>query len=121
LVDTKVTLGRLEDGGIVIVGENEVPVRATNLDHPNVVIGTTVGAGRTPDAGGVVDDHLSRQGIPMNRAGGAPNHAHGVGTVHASVGDHIVSKLWAVPNEAGIIVVGGGAGADTVVATGATV
>ena len=57
----------------------------------------------------------------MDRPGGTLNHAHGIEAVHTGLGHHVAALGRSVTEETRVVVVGGGAGADAIVAARATV
>ncbi len=120
LVDAKITFGRLQDGCIRFV-QDEVAIFVPNRDHPNIVVGTRIRTGRTPNTRGVVDDHLPLQGTTVNSACGTADHADRVGAMHARIGNHDIAVSASMPGKTWIVVMRRRASAHTIVATHTTV
>lgn len=120
LIEAEVALGGLQEG-FLILGDEGLAVLVAGLDHADGAVGTVVGAGGAADTGIGIDHDLAAEAVAVDGTGRAANHADGVGAVHAGLSDHEVVVDGAVAEEAGVAAMGGGAGADAVVATRATV
>lgn len=98
-----------------LVADKSPPIVA-DLDHPNIVVGTRIGARSAPDTGQIVDHHHAVLGLAVDGAGRAADHAHRVDAVHARIGDHKPAVTLAVADEARIAVVRRGARAHALIA-----
>src|SRR5205814_5940583 len=89
----------------------------TDFDHANGLVGAVVKAGFAPDACGWVNHDFATESSAMNRASWATDHAHRIDTMHTGIGNHDSSVGRPVAQEARIIIMSSGAGADTIVTT----
>ena len=121
MVDAEIALRRFQDGRLCRLVDDEFPRLIADLDHLDVVVGTTVRAGRAADAGEIVDHDLPADGVAVDRAGRAADHAGRVDAMHAGVRDHDVVLHPAVADELRVVVVTRGAGAHAIVAARAAV
>ena len=123
VISTKVTFCRLRNGPSAGWVDHDCPPSGLipDIDHPYVVVRTTVGAGAATNTGNVIDHDLAVAFTAMYRAGRAAQHADRVLTVHAGVGHHEVVVNLAVANEARVVVMSRGTGAHTIVTTSTTV
>src|SRR5262249_33688867 len=92
-----------------------------NIDHLDVVVRARIGAGGTANAGAIIDDDSPAILFAMNGARGTTDQADRVGAMHTGIHDHGVFVSVTVARKARIVVVGGGAGPDAVIATDAAI
>ena len=119
LVDAQIAFRCPPHRSVSCLVEHEVSLRVADIDHADVVIRAAAGAHATANTGVVVDDDFTSGLIAMYGGGRTTDHADRVRTVHASIGDHHVTKDGAMANETRIVVVGGGTRPDTFVTVNA--
>src|SRR5689334_11405192 len=117
---TQIALGRFGDRLHFLVYD-QLAARVPDLDHANGIVGAVPVTRFAANARSGIDAHLAGKRFTVNRTGGAANHTHRVSAVHAGIGDHQPPHARTVAQEAGVVVVGGGARAHTIVAARAAV
>ena len=121
LIGAKIAFGGLQNRLIRSFVEEDHAGRVADLDHPDRIVGTTVGTGAATDAGPIVDPYDSGRLISADRARRTTNHAHRIDAVHAGIGDHELVVFGTLANKTGVVVVCGGTGANTIVAARAAI
>ena len=104
LVGAQVAFGRFADLLITWVDE-KLSLAIPHINHLDIVIRTTIGARRAANARAVVDHYIASFFVTPDRSRGTADHAYGVDTMHAGMGEHVLVIDVALANKAGIVVV----------------
>ena len=104
LVRTQITLRRFLYRLFQLLIHDHMAAVIANLHHLNVVIGTTAGARPAPDARAFMNQHIAGLGITRDGPGRTPNHADGIGAMHARIGELQIPIPQTVSDETGIAV-----------------
>ena len=119
-IEAQVALGSLNNGLVGIRIQNRLSALVTNFNHADIAVRATVCTCLAPDTGCIVNGNSARLFNPRDGTGWAANQANWINTMHASIGDHQISFAVAMSNKARVVVVGRGASAHAIIATGTT-
>lgn len=120
-IDAEVALGSFLDRLAVVNVDDRQALWRIDSDHLYVLVRATICTGRTANTSLVVDCDSSRFGVASNCAGGTTNHANGVQTMHAGVGDHPLIVNFTGAIESRVVVMGGGARPNAIIAPSASI
>jgi len=120
-VGAQIAFGRFDERLLTGGVDEQRTATVADFNHLNVIIRATLSARAAADASAVVDPHDSRGRVAGDGAGRAANHAHRIDAVHARLSNHQRAVAMSLADEARVVVVGGSARADAVVASGTAV
>src|SRR5438477_3387236 len=121
LIDAKIAFGSLHDWSASHFIEDEKAGMISRLHHLNVVIRTTVRAGRAANAGVIIDHNLTLKRFAMDRTSGATDHTDRIDAVHACVRHHNAIHLPSMTDESRVVIVSRRASTHTIVTASAAI
>ena len=86
----EIALGRLANGRPCRFILHRQTVQVSDFDQSDVVVGARIRTGAAADAGLVVDMHVAKGQVALDRAGRATDQADRINAMHAGMGDHQV-------------------------------